>query len=390
MDSITGEVLTTEVISGDVLPTQEINGNVNLPSYVGATTWQELTLKPFETLGTDFSVDDDGVLHVNGGGTPSNAVWYPTVSDNGDISWEKSDSETAPIPKNIKGDKGDKGDTGEQGIQGLQGIQGEKGEKGDTGSQGIQGVKGDTGEKGADGTNGIDGADGKSAYEVAILNGYIGTQSEWLLSLKGEQGIQGVKGDTGETGATGANGIDGTDGKSAYQSAIDGGFTGTESEFNEKLATAEQNVQVDWSQTDTSADDYIKNKPTIPEAYTLPTASTTVKGGIKVDGTSITVDENGVASASGSGMVTETIAEYSSLNSNVVTLTKALSNFRFLILSTFMTVNSVIFTGYVDVNNLVLLNYPKISIYQTSTTLTFTNTTVFCNSTANVKVIGVY
>ena len=35
--------------------------------------------------------------------------------------------------------------------------------------------------------------------------------------------------------------------------------------------------------------------------YTLPTASTIVKGGIKVDGTSITVDENGVASASASG-----------------------------------------------------------------------------------------
>ena len=35
--------------------------------------------------------------------------------------------------------------------------------------------------------------------------------------------------------------------------------------------------------------------------YALPTASTTVKGGIKVDGTSITVDENGVASAGGTG-----------------------------------------------------------------------------------------
>ena len=147
MDIITGEVITTQEISGDVLPTQEISGNVNLPTSCGATTWQELTLKPFETLGTDFSVDD-GVLHVNGGGTSSNAVWYPTVSDDGDISWEKSDSETAPTPKNIKGAKGDKGDTGEQGIQGLQGIQGDKGEKGDTGSQGIQGVKGETGEQG--------------------------------------------------------------------------------------------------------------------------------------------------------------------------------------------------------------------------------------------------
>ena len=35
------------------------------------------------------------------------------------------------------------------------------------------------------------------------------------------------------------------------------------------------------------------------EDYVLPTASTTVLGGIKVDGTSITVDENGVASSVG-------------------------------------------------------------------------------------------
>ena len=206
-----------DIITGEVITTQSISGNVNLPTSCGATTWQELTLKPFETLGTDFYVDD-GVLHVNGGGTSSNAVWYPSVSDNGNISWEKSDSETAPTSKNIKGAKGDKGDTGEQGIQGLQGIQGEKGDKGDTGSQGIQGVKGDTGEqgiqgiqgekgdkgetgeqgiqgekgdtgeKGADGINGTNGADGKSAYEVAVLNGYVGTQSEWLLNLEGDAG----------------------------------------------------------------------------------------------------------------------------------------------------------------------------------------------------------
>lgn len=38
-----------------------------------------------------------------------------------------------------------------------------------------------------------------------------------------------------------------------------------------------------------------------PDSYTLPTASTTVLGGIKVDGTTITVDANGVVSASSSG-----------------------------------------------------------------------------------------
>ena len=44
-----------------------------------------------------------------------------------------------------------------------------------------------------------------------------------------------------------------------------------------------------------------KTKLSSLDNYSLPTASTTVKGGIKVDGTSITVDENGVASASESG-----------------------------------------------------------------------------------------
>lgn len=34
----------------------------------------------------------------------------------------------------------------------------------------------------------ITGADGKSAYEIAVENGYIGTEQEWLESLKGKQG----------------------------------------------------------------------------------------------------------------------------------------------------------------------------------------------------------
>lgn len=37
----------------------------------------------------------------------------------------------------------------------------------------------------ADGSGGKDGADGKSAYEIAVENGYTGTEAEWLESLKG-------------------------------------------------------------------------------------------------------------------------------------------------------------------------------------------------------------
>lgn len=37
---------------------------------------------------------------------------------------------------------------------------------------------------------------GKSAYEIAVINGFDGTEEEWLESLKGEQGIQGIQGES--------------------------------------------------------------------------------------------------------------------------------------------------------------------------------------------------
>lgn len=64
-------------------------------------------------------------------------------------------------------------------------------------------------------TNGVDG---KSAYQLAVDNGYTGTQAEWLVSLKGEKGADGI-------------GVDGLDGKSAYEIAKANGFVGTETEW---------------------------------------------------------------------------------------------------------------------------------------------------------------
>lgn len=80
------------------------------------------------------------------------------------------------------------------------------------------------------------GADGKSAYEVAVANGFSGTESEWLLSLKGADGKDG------------ANGIDGKDrenGKSAYEIAVANGFSGTESEWLKSLKGADGKDGVD-------------------------------------------------------------------------------------------------------------------------------------------------
>ena len=45
---------------------------------------------------------------------------------------------------------------------------------------------------GKDGTNGINGENGKSSYEIAVANGFSGTESEWLKSLKGVDGKDGI------------------------------------------------------------------------------------------------------------------------------------------------------------------------------------------------------
>lgn len=57
--------------------------------------------------------------------------------------------------------------------------------------------------------SGKDGADGKSAYEIALNNGFVGTETEWLASLKGDTGAKGNKGDKGDPGEQGNNGQNG-------------------------------------------------------------------------------------------------------------------------------------------------------------------------------------
>lgn len=51
--------------------------------------------------------------------------------------------------------------------------------------------------------------DGLSAYEVAKKNGYTGTATEWLASLKGEPGPQGDPGPKGDPGEAGPQGLPG-------------------------------------------------------------------------------------------------------------------------------------------------------------------------------------
>ena len=75
------------------------------------------------------------------------------------------------------------------------------------------------------GANGEKGTDGKSAYQIAVEQGYQGSESDWLSSLKGD------KGDKGNTGAKGNPGQDGADGKSAYAIAVEHGYEDSEDKW---------------------------------------------------------------------------------------------------------------------------------------------------------------
>ncbi len=74
-------------------------------------------------------------------------------------------------------------------------------------------LKGDKGDK---------GNDGYSAYEIALKEGFVGDEEEWLRSLRGQDGengadgIDGLNGKDGKDGKDGINGKDGANGKDGY------------------------------------------------------------------------------------------------------------------------------------------------------------------------------
>lgn len=80
----------------------------------------------------------------------------------------------------------------------------------------------------------VAGGNGKSAYEIAVDNGFSGTEEEWLASLVGRNGytpikdvdyFDGVKGDKGDRGDQGIQGLPGSDAtvtKSAVESVLTG------------------------------------------------------------------------------------------------------------------------------------------------------------------------
>lgn len=229
------------------------------------------------------SVDENGVMSFT---VQATAIAPQSVSVRGPQG-----------PQGVQGAQGAQGARGPQGIQGVAGAQGPRGEQGDIGPAGPQGPKGDTGAqgpRGPQGKTGANGKDGKSLFvqdvyatlaalrkaipngdeymyqvsanhecyiwsEIALdwvsvgkLEGPTGPQGpqgaqgvqgetgpEGKQGKQGPQGIQGVQGPQGETGPEGPQGpagVSGQNGKSAYTSAVEAGYSGTETAFNKSLS----------------------------------------------------------------------------------------------------------------------------------------------------------
>ena len=220
----------------DLVNGSDVIGNVIVPNYTLTIHNPDGTTNSFTlrngTPGTD--------------GKPGN-YFYPTVSEDGVLSWElrsvQVDTNGFPYPivmpdsANIKGDPGkglqilDYFETEDalnsgvaapnpgdaygvgaaapydvyvyspsegwvnngplQGPQGEQGEKGEKGEKGDTGAtgaqgiQGIQGEKGEKGDKGDKGDTGATGADGAAGKDGAGVKSmtYNSSTNKWTVTL---------------------------------------------------------------------------------------------------------------------------------------------------------------------------------------------------------------
>ena len=130
----------------------------------------------------------------------------------------------------------------------LTGAKGDKGDKGDKGERGEKGEKGEQGIQGLQGTQGVKGTDGLTTQ--IRVNGTTYTQSNGLITLPDYPTLSGSG-----SGLT-----------TTQEQQITTAYNHSQS--THAPVNAEQNVQSNWNETNSSSDAYILNKPNLSTVAT--------------------------------------------------------------------------------------------------------------------------
>ena len=151
------------------------------------------------------------------------------------------------------------------------------------------------------------GEKGKSAYEIAVANGFNGTEAEWIASLKGLTGDQGVQGPQGVQGEKGPDGISLYVGYDGY---IWNGNERTEFKVEESESGAfEDTIEVVGTMSKYFNTEYVdlsENTIALMANY-MPTIGKTQYSGATVEKIKVYAEESGTLKI-GTAKVTDVVA----------------------------------------------------------------------------------
>ena len=318
--------MAKNLVAGETTKITESGSNISVE--LTDTMKNKINSIPSITIGTTTTGEAGTDASVSNSGTSTNMVLNFT------------------IPKGANGQDGQDGADGTNGADGEDGITPHIGENGnwylgdeDTGkpSRGIQGETGEQGQPGQPGSDGEDGQDGigfttASAGTPTQSDGYTVTPitfnktdgSNVVVNVSAKNGLDGSGGTGGTTDYSELenkpkiNNVELTGNRTLAELGIQPEGDYLESESDPTVPShvkniTQQNIN-DWNNKSDFSGSYndLTDKPTIPEEYSLPIASSTILGGIKV-GANLEITEDGVLNAQAGGG-TEGTTDYTQLS----------------------------------------------------------------------------
>ena len=303
--------MAKNLVAGETTKITESGSNISVE--LNDIMKNKINSIPNITIGTTTTGDVGTEASVSNSGTATNMILNFT------------------IPKGANGQDGQDGADGANGADGEDGITPHIGENGnwflgeeDTGkpSRGIQGEQGQAGQPGSDGEDGQDGIGftTASAGTPTQSDGYTVTPitfnktdgSNVVVNVSAKNGLDGSGGTGGTTDYSELenkpkiNNIELSGNKTLAELGIQAEGDYLESESDPTVPShvkniTQQNIN-DWNNKSNFSGSYndLSDKPTIPEEYSLPIASSTVLGGIKV-GENLEITSDGTLNAQAGG-----------------------------------------------------------------------------------------